>query len=303
MFFACSLPPSNFNGLAELVRFILFPVEQPSDYLLFIASAKHSYLYILLRMFCSSSAPATRAGLRSLLLHLLSSSIIFDNHSQETSLWLNCLPTTKRSSQSVTPDGIALTDEASGVVLFLEDCVQRCLKTPYRYMEELQALSPGQVEAADTECFPSALLLTVLEQFGAKLTGKLLSPSDAHSVSIYIRKLFLHLSSQISDLTVLRIIGQRIQDTVQKNAVFPESKCISAAIASELATLHFYISDAVPSTLMNTSVDANVNGFLSDVEGMPVGECFPLSISSDRIHIRLNSNGRRILHECCVRAG
>jgi nucleolar pre-ribosomal-associated protein 1 len=207
-----------------------------------------------------------------LLLHLLSSSIIFDDRAQETSLWLDCLPTTKRSSQSVTPDGVALTDEGTGVVLFLEDCVQRCLKTPYRYIEELQALSPGQAEAADTECLPSALLLTVLEQFSAKLIGKLLSASDAHSISIYIRKLFLHLSSQLLDLTVLRVIGQRIRDTVQKTTPFLESKCISAAIASEVATLLFCMSDAAPSTLINTSVDVNIMGFISDVEGMPVGK-------------------------------
>jgi hypothetical protein len=73
----------------------------------------------------------------------------------------------------------------------------RCLKTPYRYIEELSALLGGRGEddAATTDFtkYPSPLLMTMLEQISAKLRSATpsLRPSDALSIFTYLRNLLL----------------------------------------------------------------------------------------------------------------
>jgi len=117
--------------------------------------------------------------LYELLQHILSQTILFQEDVDEPSLWLSALPTTRRSTGSVSPDGALLTDEAESVITFLDDCVQRCMKTPYRYIEELQGVVKDDNTANDhLDLYPSPLLMAVVEQLNAKIGAKLLSPSD-----------------------------------------------------------------------------------------------------------------------------
>ncbi|KAF9233345.1 ribosome 60S biogenesis N-terminal-domain-containing protein [Melanogaster broomeanus] len=104
-----------------------------------VASSSHTYLYVLLKTFCNTRVRALRTTLRELLQHVLAQSVLFQEDPSEAELWLAALPSgcVRRGQGTETPDGAALTDEVDAIVAFLDDCAQRCLKTPYRYMEAM----------------------------------------------------------------------------------------------------------------------------------------------------------------------
>jgi len=63
----------------------------------------------------------------------------YDPH--ESDLWLKALPTMRPLDDEEVTDGGPLRDEAEAVITFLDDCVQRCIKTPYRYLEDVCSLA------------------------------------------------------------------------------------------------------------------------------------------------------------------
>jgi nucleolar pre-ribosomal-associated protein 1 len=110
-------------------------------------------------------------------------------------------------------DGTPLMDERTSVVAFLEDCILRCIKTPYKYIEELEKIAAGsssQIPAAGDQPFtassssdlPSPLLITMIEQLEAKLGSQAaaggsgtvhLTPSDVLAIAVYLRCLLFAL--------------------------------------------------------------------------------------------------------------
>ncbi|KAJ2932530.1 hypothetical protein H1R20_g4543, partial [Candolleomyces eurysporus] len=129
-------------------------------------------------------------------------------------------------------DGTTLTDERLSVVAFLEDCVLRCLKTPYKYIEELERLAgdaAGEGRDVDSGAsLPSPLLITLVEQLEAKLISQggssgssavLLTPSDVLAIASYLRALLFSLVgmldvaiSSATEHEVKMIVMQKILD-------------------------------------------------------------------------------------------
>ncbi|KAH9931396.1 ribosome 60S biogenesis N-terminal-domain-containing protein [Amylocystis lapponica] len=206
------------------------------------AGSSHSNLYTLLKVFVATEVSAIRIAIASLLSDVLSASIIFQHDSDEISLWLDSLPTTKPAAdeKATVSNSAPLTDETHGVIMFLDDCVQRCIKTPYRYIEELQLLvssSTGSGHATHMADFydemPSPLIMAVLEQLGAKLKGHLLLPSDALAITSFVRKLTFRLASKLPTLGFLDTIATKVTATIQEEHLFPEHPSMTAAIQRE----------------------------------------------------------------------
>ncbi|KAG6810207.1 hypothetical protein H0H92_012898 [Tricholoma furcatifolium] len=114
----------------------------------------------------------------------------------------------RRRQGTKSPDGAPLTDEGDGVITFLDDCVLRCLKTLYRYIEDLDALEnlrdgPSQRRTERVEPLPNPLLvMTVLGQLKIKVSKKIVSGSDVLALASFVRKL-MRLSSKQQDLRFL----------------------------------------------------------------------------------------------------
>ncbi|KAG2014276.1 hypothetical protein CC2G_011109 [Coprinopsis cinerea AmutBmut pab1-1] len=225
----------------------------------------------------------------SLVKHVLASTLLFQDDPDEVDFWLNSLPYSVRRVKVVTrskkregggegkdtgrdeaedeeddemqtitvypetPDGTPLMDEREAVIAFLDECVQRCLKAPYKYIEEMESfanadstvmdvdstsdstrLSPSTTGSVST---PSPLLCTVVEQLAAKVRAKLLSPSDLLAITTFLRKLLFALlgrtdlwtvegegggSLQTSNpnLGVLLSIANRISDSLDVEKLF-----------------------------------------------------------------------------------
>ncbi|RDX51579.1 hypothetical protein OH76DRAFT_1554958 [Lentinus brumalis] len=209
------------------------------------SGSKHGNFYILLKAYIVTSVPAVRTAIVALLRHILAPGVLFQHDPDEITLWLDSLPLTHRLPDAKAPDGTPLTDEGDSVITFLDDCVQRCVKTPYKYVEELQALYSTTTIDADVsaigtrpEAFPSPLLATVIEQLGAKLRGRLLTPSDALALVTFVRKLLVLLVGKTSDLALTSALVQKISSLLMNpTMLFSERTTVEAALTREMTIL------------------------------------------------------------------
>lgn len=154
-----------------------------------------------------------KSAVASLLRQTLSTTAAFQHDADEVDLWLTALPSMKRAAGAQAPDNTPLTDEAEAVIALLDDCLQRCIKTPYRYLEELQLLCEANSETRDTQdpsLLPSPMLVVVIEQLQARLNGNLLSPSDTLAVVTFVRKLMLQMASKLPSLDLLDAVANRV---------------------------------------------------------------------------------------------
>ncbi|KAG6905791.1 hypothetical protein DXG01_000716 [Tephrocybe rancida] len=231
--------------------------------------ASQSYLAVLLHAYTAADVPATRTALSRLLEHILGESIMFQDDSSEPHLWLISLPSSRRGQGTESPDGAPLTDESESIIAFLDDCVQRCLKTPHRYIEDLHALGdPGSTSTARAEPLPSPLLMTLLEQLEIKVAKKTLSSSDVLALASFVRKLVFRLTSKQRDLRFLHKVFERFDAMLHVDKLFPEFPIITAAIRREVGLFAAVLSSGGPLPPQESSEE--VRGFLSAVEQMPV---------------------------------
>lgn len=272
----------------ELSRLVYSRCKYSHD---FSASSKNSYLTILLASYARSksrtSTDAKSAALLSLLDHLLSTSILFQDHADEARLWLMSLPSSRRRAEgAVSPDGATFSDEVDSVVTFLEECIQRCLKTPYRYMEDFQDFISssreshseqrmevdGNGDGADdpdtldaSSCSP--LLMTVFEQLSYKVSKDALSPSDCLALSTFIRKLLLRLE----DIHVINAFSKRLEETFAK--VFPQHPIMADAIWRECRLARAVLQHKPRESIVVEHLHS-LDGFIEDAEGLPIRSSF-----------------------------
>lgn len=260
---------------------------------------------MLLKAYNTTEVPATRLTITSLLKVVLSDSILFQEDPQEVYLWLDSLPATQRTVGAEALDGAMLTDEGDSVIDFLDDCVQRCLKTPHRYLEGRDSLAQSiSTESAGSDesialdhqavlCSP--LLVVVLDQLGAKIAGKLLTPSDVLALATFVRKLVFKLSSKQRALDFLLAWTDRF-DALLRPDLFPEYPNIMTAIRREVPILRLYLGHTHVST-SSPAPSSVVQEFLTNVEQVEIRPCssFPLfGIPSDTYYSRVGSLTCRI---------
>ncbi|KAI0368460.1 hypothetical protein BV20DRAFT_969281 [Pilatotrama ljubarskyi] len=241
------------------------------------SGSKHSNFYILLKAYVATLVPSVRTAIVALLRHILSAGVLFQHDADEIALWLDSLPLTRRAPGAQAPDGPPLTDEGDGVITFLDDCVQRCVKTPYKYIEELQALYSSARETQDgegpasiaerPETFPSPLLATVIEQLTAKIRAKLLTSSDALALFAFVRKLVLRMASKSIDLALPRAIAEKLVTLTGDQELFSQHPTMRAAIRRDVALLQAQLDQLQdPQALMDQEPTPAVQEFLKRVE-------------------------------------
>ncbi|KAJ3506576.1 hypothetical protein NLJ89_g6794 [Agrocybe chaxingu] len=179
---------------------------------IYLASLQNTPIHILLSAFCSTPTPAIRRALGDVLKHVLSQSIIFQEDPAEPDLWLKSLP---RYSLGAGADGV------DSVTTFLDECLQRCMKTPYRYIEVLHSFAsshaPEDTEDAASstlnqlDTYPSPLLMTILEQLEAKVNNNSLSSSAVLGILTFLKQLLFHLTSKTPDLRYLKAFAGKLE--------------------------------------------------------------------------------------------
>jgi nucleolar pre-ribosomal-associated protein 1 len=174
-------------------------------------------------------------------------------------------------------DGGPLLDEVEAVITFLDDCVQRCLKTPYRYLEDVRSLAQTLTLNAASEqnysfqMYPSSLLMTTVEQLDAKVANKLLIPSQVLGITSFIRKLLFYLSSKQLDLQFLHAVAVKIDAILCPERLFEGFPILSGAIRREVCMLHASLAFQRPSSNGSTTKSSTeVQTYLDRAENIPV---------------------------------
>jgi len=248
--------------------------------------------------------PALKDILLDLLSSLLSSCILFEENPTEPSLWFISLPCLLRASNTTSPDNASLTDEAESVVVFLDDCIQRCLKTPYRYIEEMRgSLALITSPSSNTDTYPSPLIMTVLEQLDAKTKADLLAPSDVLAISSFVRKLVFQLMGRTQSLIFLEFLVARVDRVLSERQRWQsDHPAIAMAVRTEVNMMHAAIKPQQPvevPAMPNSSLQGQLEWIESSSSGMhPVifvhcpcaDQLFEANkcITGDSLHIRLS---------------
>ncbi|KAF9959948.1 hypothetical protein BGZ65_012938 [Modicella reniformis] len=164
-----------------------------------------SHLSKLLSLFLTTAHHQIKDLTRRLISKLLAESILFQHDPSEADLWIEAIPV----SNYGRPD---LTSDQTAFLHFLDDCVARCLRAPYKYVDQassvLTALQDSITIDDDemqddinkiawtltasqqqdlTQSF-SPLLMTVLEQF-QHVYARDTSKDVACSVAIFLYRL------------------------------------------------------------------------------------------------------------------
>uniref|UniRef100_A0A4W4ETC3 Nucleolar pre-ribosomal-associated protein 1 C-terminal domain-containing protein n=1 Tax=Electrophorus electricus TaxID=8005 RepID=A0A4W4ETC3_ELEEL len=126
------LPPSKFSW------FKLQDVVDPCQ-----ARGEQSVLYVLLKMFVSSSSCHLKTSTRKLILKVLRDSGIFEHTWRELELWLDHLLCLKQSQQET-------------VIQFLDQVLMRVVSDPFVYMDKIAAMVQHTVcgQDRDTDSIP-----------------------------------------------------------------------------------------------------------------------------------------------------
>lgn len=278
-------------GLGTLRQLHVLRLLQECEYFTWSgrSGSKHSNFHVLLKAYITTPVPAVRTAIVALLRHILAPGVLFQHDPDEISLWLDSLPLTRRAPGAQTPDGAPLTDEGDSVIPFLDECVQRCVKTPYKYVEELQAVytahdpvsSSMNVDTDDAqqhaasigqrpEAFPSPLLATVIEQLGAKLRAKLLSFSDTLALLSFVRKLLLRMASKSTNLVLCKAFSEKVAALVEGQALFAQHATREAAVRREVVLLTTSITQLqTPATVSDQNTTGGVQDYLTRVEQSP----------------------------------
>lgn len=161
---------------------------------------------------------AIRNAGSSLLQSFFSRSLIFEHDPDEIQLWLSSFPRALRKPGATGPDGTPLSDEVGGFLAFFDACLSRCLKTPYRYLEEglgiiSQLEGPEESRVVYTPAtVPSPLFFTILEELRYRVTKEKDSwSSDLLAVFAFLRKFILSLLGKQPDLRYIHHLARVLE--------------------------------------------------------------------------------------------
>ena len=163
---------------------------------------------------------------------------MFDHDRSEWSLWMDCLPRTRALGIKTSA---ALALERLHLLGFIDDCVRRCMKTPYRYIEESASLAAKHPVNIDRSSWSSPLLFAMFEQFQAKLAGHHIAADAAEVVLVYLRNVILAMTAKQADPGFVRLLQARLQS------------CLSAAELKRETTLPVL---AAQLQVLSTQLDA-----------------------------------------------
>ena len=191
------------------------------------------------------------------------------------------------------------------VIRFLDECVQRCLKTPYRYIEDMYALftaTPGETPDRLDAC-PSPLLLTVLEQLDAKVGNKSLSPSGTLALASFLRKLMFRLTGKMVDLKGLRVVVDKVDVVLSRERLWDGNgdEVVRGAVRTEVGLMSGCLGVPPKRVFGMEGGSERVDAFLGQVEGMQIRESF----LSPRIPIWFEyfySHVKNAANQCSFRA-
>ncbi|KAG0049349.1 hypothetical protein BGZ83_005861 [Gryganskiella cystojenkinii] len=230
------------------------------------ADGTSSHLTKLFSLFLTTAHPHIKSLTRRLLTKLLGESILFHHDPSEANLWIEAIPSTNYGQPDMNVDQMAFLQ-------FLDDCAARCLRTPYKYVDQSSKIAKTvqeRIVAAEQEPTSktpqdklaqilatsahqnisqqySPLLMTVLEQFQHVYGRETVSKDVSRYITLFLHRLIPSLSWNQNRSQAFAIeCMQRIQDPTAQDI---ENVLKMNATQRKLATIG--VTESLAMTLQN----------------------------------------------------
>ncbi|GAC93665.1 hypothetical protein PHSY_001230 [Pseudozyma hubeiensis SY62] len=221
-----------------------------------------SYLALLLTLFVSTPLDQVKQACEELLRSLLSTSSFFEHQPSELDAWLASLPQSDVESarredgdrpddSGSRPANRTLSTEQSSVVAFLDECILRCAKTPYRYIEAARQYlqehsrdadgADGQVGSTktSTDVLGSPWLMAVFEQFTIRIEKGLFAADDGtvNALVAFLIRLLPVLCAYTRQTFAFEAMALKIERGVKANPKYASSVFLASVLSSKIRCL------------------------------------------------------------------
>lgn len=221
-----------------------------------------SYLGLLLTLFVSTPLEKVKQACEELLRSLLSTSSFFEHHPSELDAWLASLPLSDVHSsrmedgrESDDPGSWSanrtLSAEQNSVVAFLDECVLRCAKTPYRYIEAARQYLQEHARDADgsdgkvvstktsTDVLGSPWLMAVFEQFTIRTEKGLLAADDGtvDALLAFFLRLLPVLCAYTRQTSALHAMAVKIEHGIKANPKYASFAFSASVLSSKIRSI------------------------------------------------------------------
>ncbi|EST09588.1 Nucleolar pre-ribosomal-associated protein 1, N-terminal [Kalmanozyma brasiliensis GHG001] len=226
------------------------------------SSSNLSYLGLLLTLYVSTPLPQVKQACEDLIRSLLSSSSFFEHHPSEIEAWLASLPQfdtrTAQSEEQGEHDSVSVAThhpsvEQSRVISFLDECMLRCAKTPYRYIEAARQLvrDHGSKENASvsgkdsnspsdsTDLLASPWLMAIFEQFTIRVEKGLFGGEDdtVGALSAFFVRLLPVLCGYTRQTSAVEAMSVKIHDAIKGSPHYSSSVFLASTLISKIHSI------------------------------------------------------------------
>lgn len=154
----------------------------------------------IIRIYLSSPVESLRSVAEEAISSLLSTSLLFEHDASEIPLWLEALPRNEPAQLNV--------------LVFFDNCLQRCLQTPYKYVDQIaEIVSHNDPACSNNACRQaSPLLATVLEQTLHRLTKE----ESAKPYLVFIEHVIIGLACHSSCRCLLTSTVKKLAEGLEE---------------------------------------------------------------------------------------
>lgn len=226
----------------------------------------------MLRLHVTSPHQSITIECADLIQKLLSTSVLFEHDPSEIPIWLQFIPRLTRKTDAKGPDGFPLVNEMEMVIDAVDQCILRCLKSPYTYVEEALGAFSDSVDTYSPSLAPSPLLMTLSAFFEDLMMRRISLPAyGTLSIATYLRKLIIQLSLKQPDTSYTHKMLSKfeaichcntLQSIMELRAIHQEAQLLQKSIMALRTAVHPRRSDS----------DQAVLSLLEQVEGLSPGK-------------------------------
>jgi len=132
---------------------------------------------------------------------------------------------------------IDMQEESDCVITFLNECVQKCLRMPSKYVEALRSLAVASAPNRPDDR-PSPLLMTLLEHLQSRVNNTSTPPAHIVAITAFIGRLTFCLLGK-NDLGFLRAFVDKVENVLMQIPTLdegqnPAEEMVATALKREL---------------------------------------------------------------------
>ncbi len=216
---------------------------------------------MLLTLFVTTPLNQVKQACEDLLRSILATSSFFEHHPSEVEAWLASLPQSDaqstQSEEQVERGRVVAphhpSAEQSLVISFLDECMLRCAKTPYRYIEAARQFqqehgnknsSSGSDRnstgaSSSTDLLSSPWLMAVFEQFTIRVEKGLFVATDGvvDALMAFFVRFLPVLCAYSRQTSAVEAMAIKIADVIEGNPTYSSATFLTTTLLRKLRSI------------------------------------------------------------------